>query len=80
MQAIRRTIDKKTVDVYALFNEELNAVKKEMTKKNQDLGPLLPKYAGQAHWARCLKRRIDRIMEVIIYALKYLVIIVCQFY
>ena len=63
-QAIRRTIDKKTVEVYALFNDELNAVKKELTKKNPSLGPLLPKYAGQAHWARSLKGRIDRSMKV----------------
>ncbi|XP_033636218.1 dynein heavy chain 2, axonemal-like isoform X2 [Asterias rubens] len=64
-EAIRRTIDKKTVEVYALFNDELNAVKKELTKKNPSLGPLLPKYAGQAHWARSLKGRIDRSMKVL---------------
>ncbi|XP_077988088.1 dynein axonemal heavy chain 2-like [Glandiceps talaboti] len=64
-EAIRRTIDKKTVEVYTLFNEELNLVKKELTRKNPDLGPLMPKFAGQSHWARSLKRRIDRSMEVL---------------
>ncbi|XP_030837708.1 dynein heavy chain 2, axonemal [Strongylocentrotus purpuratus] len=64
-EAIRRTIDKKTVEVYHLFNNELNAVKKEFTKKIPDLGFLKPHYAGQAHWARSLKRRIDRCMEVL---------------
>jgi dynein heavy chain len=64
-EAIRRTIDKKTVEVYALFNDELNSVKKELTKKCASLGPLLPKYAGQAHWARSLKGRIDRSMKVL---------------
>ena len=63
-QAIRRTIDKKTVEVYQLFNEELNLVKKEFNTKTVDLPPMYPHYAGSAAWARMLKRRIDRPMNV----------------
>ena len=63
-QAIRRTIDKKTVDVYTMFMEELNAVKKELTQKSVPLPANHPKYAGQAHWARQLKKRIERSMMV----------------
>ncbi|PVD19154.1 hypothetical protein C0Q70_21718 [Pomacea canaliculata] len=64
-EAIRRTIDKKTVDVYLLFNEELNAVKKELTLKAVPLIPSHPKYSGAAHWARMLKRRIEKGMMII---------------
>ena len=64
LQAIRRTIDKKTVEVYQLFNEELNLVKKEFNTKTVDLPPMYPHYAGSAAWARMLKRRVDRPMNV----------------
>lgn len=64
LQAVRRTIDKKTVDVFRMFNEELNAVKKELTMKAVPRNPSHPKYSGAAHWARTLKRRIERGMMV----------------
>ncbi len=65
LQAIRRTIDKKTVDVYHLFNEELQAVKKELSQKGpKPLTPSHPKFSGVAHWARMLKKRIERGMMV----------------
>lgn len=64
IQAIRRTIDKKNVDVNLMFNDELNAVKKELTNKAKSLIPWHPKFAGQALWARQLKRRIERGMMV----------------
>jgi len=64
LQSIRRMIDKKTVDVYAMFNDELNAIKKELTQKLVALPASHPKYAGQAHWARMLKRGIERSMMV----------------
>ncbi len=63
-QAIRRTIDKKTVEVINMFNDELNAVKKELTNKSVPLPASHPKFAGQAHWARQLKKRIERSMMV----------------
>nr|XP_022345562.1 dynein heavy chain 2, axonemal-like isoform X2 [Crassostrea virginica] len=64
-EAIRRTIDKKNVDVYLMFNDELNAVKKELTNKAKSLIPWHPKFSGQALWARQLKRRIERGMMVL---------------
>lgn len=63
-QSIRRMIDKKTVDVYAMFIDELNIIKKELTLKLVALPASHPKYAGQAHWARLLKRGIERSMTV----------------
>lgn len=50
--------------VYSMFNDVLNNVKKELSYKSTNLMPQHPKYAGAAHWARGLKRRIDRPMEV----------------
>jgi hypothetical protein len=47
-----------------MFNEELNAVKKELTHKSQPQSPIHPKYSGQGLWARQLKRRIERDMMV----------------
>nr|XP_039250408.1 dynein heavy chain 2, axonemal-like [Styela clava] len=64
-ESIKRTIDKRTVEVYSVFNEELNNVKKELSSKATNLLPWQAKYAGAAHWARALKRRIDRPMEVL---------------
>jgi len=64
LQSIRRMIDKKTIDVYAMFNDELNSIKKELTQKLVALPASHPKYAGQAHWARMLKRGIERSMTV----------------
>jgi len=57
-------IDKKTVDVYAMFNDELNSIKKELTLKLVSLPASHPRHAGQAHWARMLKGGIDRSMQV----------------
>ena len=48
-----------------MFNEELNLVKKEFNTKTPNLTPTQPKFAGAAAWARALKRRIDRPMDVI---------------
>ena len=64
LQAIRRMIDKKTVDVYAMFNEELNAVKRELTQKLAPLPASHPKFSGQCMWAKMLKRGIERSMMV----------------
>ena len=47
-----------------MFNEELNAVKKELTMKAVPRNPSHPKFSGAAHWARTLKRRIERSMMV----------------
>ncbi|XP_073510575.1 dynein axonemal heavy chain 2 isoform X2 [Phyllobates terribilis] len=62
-EAIKRTFDKKTVYVYELFKNELDLVNKELGQKVPTVAPHMCRYAGQAHWARALKRRIDRPME-----------------
>ena len=62
---IKRTIDHKTVHLYVMFNEELNAVKKEFNCKFPSIPLMQPRHAGLATWARCLKRRIDRPMKAL---------------
>eukprot|EP00794_Sanderia_malayensis_P010712 gene10712-11859_t len=64
-EAIRRVIDKKIGEIYQLFNEELNSVKREFNTKKIELPPLHPKFAGLATWARSLKKRIDRPVMVL---------------
>lgn len=54
------------MEVFQLFNEELNTVKKEFNNKAQELPPVHPRYAGIAYWARMLKKRIDKPMLVYI--------------
>jgi dynein heavy chain len=60
LKTIRRTIDKKTVDVYQIFIEDLNTVKREITAKAVTLERMHPQYAGAALWAKGLKRRIEK--------------------
>jgi len=64
VQTIKRAIDRKTVDLYQMFIEELNLVKKEFAGKNPQLPRSQPRNAGLATWARLLKRRIDAPMNV----------------
>jgi len=64
-EAIRRTPDKKTVDVNNMFMDELNTVKREITSRSIVLSPMHPDHAGAALWARGLKRRIEKQMTVL---------------
>lgn len=57
-------LDRRTVDLYAMFNEELNMVKKEFSKQSPALPASHPQFAGMATWVRALKRRIDLPMKV----------------
>ena len=56
----KKTLDKKTVDVYQLFMDELNIVKREITARNAIIDQMHPHYAGAALWAKGLKRRIEK--------------------
>ncbi|XP_055262069.1 dynein axonemal heavy chain 2 isoform X3 [Moschus berezovskii] len=62
-EAIKRTYDKKAVDLYMLFNSELALVNRELNRKWPYLEPYMAQYSGQAHWVRILRRRIDRVMN-----------------
>uniref|UniRef100_A0A8C0I316 Dynein axonemal heavy chain 2 n=1 Tax=Balaenoptera musculus TaxID=9771 RepID=A0A8C0I316_BALMU len=62
-ETIKRTYDKKAVDLYMLFNSELALVNRELSKKWPYLEPYMAQHSGQAHWVRILRRRIDRVMN-----------------
>ncbi|XP_035155786.1 dynein axonemal heavy chain 2 isoform X7 [Callithrix jacchus] len=61
-EAIKRTYDKKAVDLYMLFNNELSLVNRERNKKWPYLEPYMAHYSGQARWVHILRCRIDRVM------------------
>ena len=63
-QSIKRVIDRRTVDLYSMFNEELNMVKKEFSRLQPYVPLSQPRFASIATWARLLKRRIDIPMKV----------------
>ncbi len=63
--AIKRTVEKKTADVYQLFLQELNTVKIEFetNKKTPLIMRTQPDYAGSAYWAKGLLLRIQSPMN-----------------
>ena len=63
-QMIRRCIEKKTVEVYNLFVGEMNLVKQLIAKKSSPQTFAQPKYAGGGHWARFLRKRLEKQMMV----------------
>lgn len=64
VQIIRRVIDKQTVELYAMFTNEINQVKREFSHQAPNVPISQPRFASQAIWARLLKRRIDIPMKV----------------
>lgn len=63
-QSVKRTIEKKTVDVFTLVKTEINAVSQELSIKGKALTHQQPKFAGASHRVRALKRRVEKIMTV----------------
>eukprot|EP00842_Homolaphlyctis_polyrhiza_P004409 jgi/Hompol1/496/HPOL_003922-RA len=63
-EAIKRTVEKKTADVYQILLQELNVVKIEFEthRKTPDIMRSQPDFAGSAYWARALLRRIQSSM------------------
>ncbi|XP_074081620.1 dynein axonemal heavy chain 2 isoform X1 [Macrotis lagotis] len=62
-EAIKRTFDKKAVDLYMMFNGELTLVNRELSKKWPYIPPYMGQYSGHAFWVRTLRRRLDRTMN-----------------
>ncbi|MCJ8731422.1 hypothetical protein PDJAM_G00199410 [Pangasius djambal] len=67
-EAIRWTLDRQTKEVYSLFTKELDLVKTKLGQKEVCTPAHMPQYAGQAHWVRAMRHRIDRQMEVLQHA------------
>jgi dynein heavy chain len=64
-ELIRRVIDKQTVELYAMFTQEINQVKREFSRQAPVVPRSQPHYASLAAWARLLKRRIDTPMKAL---------------
>ena len=66
-EAIKRAVEKKALDVYGIFNAELNNVFKEFNhdRKNPPIAPGFPKYAGAALWAKGLQKRLQFQMDLL---------------
>lgn len=63
-QAIRRTTSVKGEEVYNIFHKELKMASREVNQKTSSTPDYMPRMAGQAHWARALRHRSERPMEV----------------
>nr|CAD7392464.1 unnamed protein product [Timema cristinae] len=63
--AVRKMFDKKTVYVYKLFEDDLQATKKELVDEKEQYPASLPYYAGRALMARLKKRRLERLMKML---------------
>ncbi|CAG9464381.1 unnamed protein product [Pedinophyceae sp. YPF-701] len=59
-ESVKRTVEKKTSELYQMFTQEINVVKKQLDliKRSPPPSPFLPRYAGAAYWAQALLRRI----------------------
>uniref|UniRef100_A0A8P4KIS1 Dynein axonemal heavy chain 2 n=1 Tax=Dicentrarchus labrax TaxID=13489 RepID=A0A8P4KIS1_DICLA len=64
-EAIKRTTEEKMEEVYNIFNKEQRMVNKEMNQRTRSFSNHMPRMAGQAHWVRALKHRLERPMEVL---------------
>eukprot|EP00064_Thunnus_orientalis_P006207 superscaffoldBa00000637_g6223 len=65
IQAIKGTTEEQVEKVYSIFNKELKMVNKELNQEVRSVPDHMPRRAGLAHWARALRRRIERPMEVL---------------
>jgi dynein heavy chain len=66
-EAIKRTVEKKTSDVYQLFLHELNVVKVEFetNRKTPSIQRTQPDYAGSGYWAKSLLLRVQNPMNAL---------------
>ena len=64
-ESVKRELDKKTKELWYLFMEEVNNVKQLLATKKPILIKTQPKFAGSAKWARLLKSRIQRPMNLL---------------
>lgn len=66
-EAIKRTLEKKTVDIYQMLLLELNVVKVdfETHRKTPDIVRSQPDFAGSAFWAKSLLKRIQAVMNTL---------------
>ncbi|CAG5116908.1 unnamed protein product [Candidula unifasciata] len=64
-EVIYNILAKLTTELCRLFTEEMNAVKRDMASKDDYRSPSFPKYAGSAHFARMMKNRVQKTMNIL---------------
>ncbi|KAK2860339.1 hypothetical protein Q7C36_004505 [Tachysurus vachellii] len=64
-EGIRQTLDRQSKEVCSLFTKDLDLLKAKLGQKEVCTPAHMPHYAGQAHWVRAMRHRIDRQMEVL---------------
>ncbi|KAF1380471.1 hypothetical protein PFLUV_G00164080 [Perca fluviatilis] len=64
-EAFKRTIEEKMEEVYNMLNKELKMANKELNQKTWSSPDHMPRIAGQAHWMRALKHRLESPTEVL---------------
>ncbi|XP_075307002.1 dynein axonemal heavy chain 2 [Odontesthes bonariensis] len=64
-EAIKRFLEGKAEDVYAIFNRELKMVNKVLNERKQSSPEHIPKIISQTFWARALKHRLESPMEAL---------------
>ncbi|KAK3546101.1 hypothetical protein QTP70_022875 [Hemibagrus guttatus] len=64
-EAIKQTLDRQSKEVCSLFTKDLDLLKAKLGQKEVCTPAHMPHYAGQAHWVRAMRHRIDRQMEVL---------------
>ncbi|XP_053341025.1 dynein axonemal heavy chain 2 [Clarias gariepinus] len=64
-EGIKQTLDRQWKEVCSLFTKELVLVKAKVVQKEICTPAHMPQYAGQAHWVRAMRHRIDQQMEVL---------------
>ncbi|KAJ9574123.1 hypothetical protein L9F63_008537, partial [Diploptera punctata] len=62
---IRPLFDRKTVEVYKMFGEEILETKKDMVEEHLNLLPGLPHFSGRATITRLKKNRLMQLMKIL---------------
>uniref|UniRef100_A0A3P9PK94 Dynein axonemal heavy chain 2 n=1 Tax=Poecilia reticulata TaxID=8081 RepID=A0A3P9PK94_POERE len=65
-QAIRRTMEEKSEEVYSIFSKELHVVKETADQKGRCYPDHIPQVVGQVMWAKALKQRLEKPMQHIL--------------
>lgn len=68
--AIRRCVDKLTLEMYQMMAAEINVVKKQFDalKRAPPQSPFMPRFSGAALWAEALAKRVRRPLELLMAA------------
>ncbi|KAK1890151.1 Dynein heavy chain 2 axonemal, partial [Dissostichus eleginoides] len=64
-EAIKRTTEEKMEQVYSIFHKELKMANKELNQRTRSYPDHMARMAGEAHWVRALKQRLEIPMEVL---------------